>query len=68
MHQITNFKRFLSRLAVVFAQSIEARYKVENEDVDGAAPPGDASATSEWSKILLPSRSCFIWEDLRYIS
>ena len=36
-------KCFPSRLAVVFAQSIEARCKVENEDVVGAAPTGDAS-------------------------
>ena len=39
---------------VVFAQSIEARCSVENEDVVGAAPTGDAPTTSEWSTILLP--------------
>ena len=39
---------FLSRLAVVFAQSIETRCQVEN--VVGAAP------TSEWSTILLPTK------------
>ena len=27
---------------------------VENEDVVGAAPTGDAPTTSEWSTILLP--------------
>ena len=43
-----------SRLAIVFVQSIEARYYVENEDVAGAAPTGDAPFTSEWSIILLP--------------
>ena len=44
-----NSKCFLSRLAVVFAQSIEARCSVENEDVVGAAPTGDTPTTSEWS-------------------
>ena len=41
----------LSCLAVVSAQSIEAECWVENEDVVGAAPTGDAPTTSEWSKI-----------------
>ena len=49
--------RLSSRLAIVFAQSIEARCYVENEDVVGAAPTGDAPTTSEWSKILWPIRS-----------
>ena len=52
LHQIPKFKCFTSHLAVAFAQSIEARCKVENEDVVGAAPTGDAPATSEWSTIL----------------
>ena len=47
MHQITKLKLFLCRLAVVSAQSIKARYQVENEDVVGAAPTGDAPTTSE---------------------
>ena len=42
MHQITKPKYFSSRLPVVFAQSIEARCSVDNEDVVGAAPTGDA--------------------------
>ena len=33
----------------VFAESLEARCQVENEDVVGAAPTGDAPTTSEWS-------------------
>ena len=33
------------------AQSIEARCLVENEDVVGAAPRGDAPTTPEWSTI-----------------
>ena len=47
MHQIQKLNSFSSRLAFVFAQSIEARCKVENEDVVGAAPTGDAPTTSE---------------------
>ena len=41
-----------SRLAVVFAQTAEARCSVGNEDLVGAAPTGDAPATSEWSTSL----------------
>ena len=40
---------------VVLAQSIEAMYQVEIEDVVGAAPTGDAPVTSEWLTILLSS-------------
>ena len=65
MHQILNFKYVLSRLAFVFAQSIEASYYVENEDVIGAAPTGDAPTTSEWSTILYPTRVRLILEVLR---
>ena len=52
-HQISKLKCFSSRIAFVFAQSIEAMYSVENEDVVGAAPSGDAPTTSEseWSTI-----------------
>ena len=42
-------------VTVVSAQSIEAMCQVENEDVVGAAPTGDAPTTSEWSIILLPA-------------
>ena len=45
---------FSSRLAVVFAQAIDARYQVENQDVVGA-PTGDAPTTSELSTMLLPA-------------
>ena len=38
---------FSSRLDIVFAQYIEAKCQVENEDVVGAAPTGDAPTTSE---------------------
>ena len=47
MHQIWKLKCFLSCLAVVFAQSIETRCSVENEDVVGAARTGDAPNTSD---------------------
>ena len=40
-----------SRLAVVFAESIEASYQVEKEDVVGATPVGAAPTTSELSTI-----------------
>ena len=43
-------------LAVVFVQYIEVRCWVENEDVVGAAPTGDAPTTSEWSTIVLPTK------------
>ena len=56
---------FLSPLAVVFAQSIEARYLFENEDVVGAAPTGDAPTTSELATILLPTKVRLILKVLR---
>ena len=52
---------FLISSCIVFAQAIEARYQVENEDVVGAAPTGAASTTSEWS-ILLPTKVWLISE------
>ena len=66
MHQILNLKYFLPRLTFIFAQSIEARYYAENEDVVGAAATGDAPTTSEWSTILLPTRVRLILDVLRY--
>ena len=45
-------KCFSSRLAVVFAQSIEARCQVKNKDVFGAASTCYAPTTSEWSTSL----------------
>ena len=44
----------------VFAQSIEARCLVENEDVVGAAPTGDAATTYEWLTVLLPMNVPYI--------
>ena len=49
---------------MVFAQSIEARCQVKNEDVVGAVPTGDAPTTSEWSTILLPTQVRLILESL----
>ena len=66
-HPIHKHKRFSSRLAVVFAKSIEATCSVENEDVVGAAPTGDAPTTSEWSTKLLPAKVHLILETLRYL-
>ena len=51
-----NFFVFSPGIAVAFAQFIEARYEVENEDVVVAASTGDAPTTSDWSKILLRNR------------
>ena len=36
--------------------------EVENEDVVGAAPTGDAPTTSEWSTVLLPTKVQLILE------
>ena len=58
--KILKLKWLTSRLTVVFAQSIETRFEVENEDVVGAAPTGDAPTTSEWSTNSLPTKARFI--------
>ena len=50
----------------IFAQSIEARCYVQNEDVVGAAPTGDAPTTSELPTIVLPIKVWLILEVLRY--
>ena len=64
-HQIPTLKRFSYCLAAFFAESLETRCQVENEDVVGAAPTGDAPTTSEWSTILLPNRVRLILETLQ---
>ena len=64
-HQIPTIKRFSYCLVAFFAESLEARCQVENEDVVGAAPTGDAPTTSEWSAILLPTNVRLILEVLR---
>ena len=47
LHQIQKRKYFSPRLSIVFAQSTEARWSVENEDIFRAAPEGGAPITSE---------------------
>ena len=42
--------------SLVFAQTLEARFSVKNEDVVGTAPTVDAPTTSEWSAIVLPTK------------
>ena len=49
--EVSNIRRFSSHPVVVFTQFVEARCSVENDDVVGAAPTGDAPTTSEWSTI-----------------
>ena len=63
--KISKLKCFSSHLVVVFTQFVEARCLVENEDVIGAAPTGDAPTTSEWSTIQLPTNVPLILETWR---
>ena len=65
MHQIAELRCFSSRRAVVFSQSNGARRELENEDVVGAAPTGDAPTISEWSTMLLPTKVRLILETWR---
>ena len=67
MHPIIKLKYFSSCVAVVFAQSIDTRYWVENEDVVGAALTGDAATTSEGSTILLVAKVRLKLEVWQYI-
>ena len=60
-------KYFSSRFAIVFAQYIEAKYWVESEDEDGAAPTSDVPTTSEWSTNQLPTKLRLILETWWYI-
>ena len=46
--------------------SIEASCYVENGDVAGATPTGNAPTTSEWSTILLPTKVQLILEVWQY--
>ena len=50
MHQVLNSN--VSHVGLLLSlRNIEAKCWVENEDVVGAAPTGDAPTTSEWSTI-----------------
>ena len=61
-HHIPNFKGFLSRLAFVFAQSIEAMYYVENEDVVGVG-----SADRRCSNYIWVINNCIAYYGAPYI-
>ena len=65
VHTKPNF--FSYRLAVIFAQYVEAKCQVKNEDVVGAAPTGDVPTTSELLTIYLPTRVRSIFRDLTVI-
>ena len=62
-HQISNISCTKSKLLNVphlvlqlsLPKPLQPCVKVENEDVVGTAPTGDAPTTSEWSAILLPT-------------
>ena len=67
MHQILKLRCFSYLLAIVFVQYIEARCWVENEDVVGAAPTGDAPTISVWSIIFWPTNVHLILEVWWYV-
>ena len=68
--QISNISRTksqnlnVSRLVLELSLPNPLKPGVNNEDVVGAAPSGNASATSEWSTTLLPTCVCLILEIL----
>ena len=62
---MSKLRLFPSRHAVVCAQSTEAKCLVDDEDVVGAAPTGDAPITSELSTIILPTKVRLILDTLR---
>ena len=53
--------------AVLFVRYIETTCWIENENVAGKAPTGDAPTTFEGSPILLPTKVYLILEVWRYI-
>ena len=65
-YQITTRRCFASRFAVSFAQSIETRCYIENEDVVGEAPTGDSPIPSDWSTGLLSTKLWLILAVWRY--
>ena len=74
-HKISNIRRTKSPnlnvspldLQLSLPNPMRPGVEVENEDVVGAAPTGDASTTSEWSTILLPTKVHLILETWHYI-
>ena len=67
-HKNPKLKWFSSHLAVVFFPNHWTRCLVENEDVVGVAPTGDAPTTSEWSTSLFPTKVWLILDVWRCIS
>ena len=64
--QNLNVSRLVLQLSLL--NPLKPGVQSENEDVVGAAPPGNAPTTSEWSTILLPVRVRLIIEFWRYVS
>ena len=66
--QVSNIRRTKSKHLKILVLSYGCLCRipcwVENEDVVGAAPTGDAPITSEWSTILLPTKMSLILEVL----
>ena len=71
--QVSNIRRTKSQhlnvshtvLRLSLENPLKPDIEVENEDVVGAAPTGDAPTTSEWSTSLLPTKVRLILEVLR---
>ena len=63
--QKINYSRRVLQLSL--PNSLKLGYLVENEDLVGAAPTGDAPTTSEWSLILLSTKMRLILEVWRYV-
>ena len=59
-----NVSRLVLQLSL--PNPMKPRCQVENEDVVGAAPTGDAPTISEWSTILLPTKVRLILETWRF--
>ena len=57
-----------SVLQLLLPNPLKPGVKVEDEDVVGTAPTGDAPTTSEWSTILLSNKVRLILEVLRYVA
>ena len=59
-----NVSRLVLQLSL--PNTLKAR-EVENEDVVGAVPTGDAPTTAVWSTFLLPTKVRLVLETLRYV-
>ena len=71
--QVSNIRRTktqhlkYSRTVLQLSLPNPLKPEVENEDVVGAGPTGDAPTTSEWSTILLPTMVHLILEVLQWV-